>query len=1157
MASEVCESDPGTPPRSPRAEGPGFVQPPGDPELWMRCCQLSLAVYYPAEAVAESFQKGTPFAMQCAELECDEYDLLHFQAQGRQTQVDSLHKCQWLVACEPRQDATTAYVSFKGTDGLLDLMFVNVPTDTETHQGSRVHSGAWIGIQGELPEVLVHIRRAAEKHPGLKHVVFTGHSLGGAYAIVTLFELLADVQWPPQLTAEAVTFGAPFVLAQERVGAPLQIPRTVRCPRMTHFTFGFDIIPRAFCLSDVALTQWFKDTAACLLDEHVGNIPVVGAQVAKVLKQKSEALAETFMQKIEPLTRFRAAGTYVFLNSVCFRRQSGGPVRRTECSIVPGVYDDRGIPLNPVAEDLLSFLPAIGSDSPCPDSLLDTNMVVCQATADDHQVGLAYLPAVRHLLTNRSRWVQHGTVQAAPSFPPPAPAAGPSPWGDVAAALAQLTADVDLVESPAVAAAVAKLRRALAAAPPAEQASDEVSVGDVQVAAPMPPSRDNARCSAWFTRVGDRCASAALAGPSCLVAVVPAAVAVLAVTRALVVEELARAASIRGKRSDVPQPSSPRRRHALGYVVSRLDAPMACTYLQKRHRLPPGKAALLDGSLQQGGPLRVTSAGSGGAAGGATSAWIDTVVPQCQLGSHVTLEYSGYMHHVIWESRCESAPVELKRPSGPAVRSRPEGDVRDVRPLHPATEIGRNMLCARLEGRKDDDALALHYHKQCLLVHSTVRRRGGWTWVAERPYSVADDAACAAVAFLVVTAAAAGKLHSAEEAGVFGAGYNDNGQLGMGSKVKHRFFAPVRSLAGKDVVDVTCGSGETLALCRDGQVLGSGRNRDGSLGLGHKKTELSFTEVSLPVQAKQICSGYHHSIVLGVDGSVYVAGLNSSGQLGLGHTSDQTTFVKVEDLPDRIASAAAGENFSVLLAESGAVLTCGYNAGNLGLGDMKERSRFTVVASLSPEQLGSERVTKVACGKHDCMVLTDQGRLYGTGANKGGRLGFGNTTPFNLFRLVPLKFKVSDVSLGYTHTFVITADGGVRSCGCNDYGELGIDSTQSKSTFQVVNDLEGARCTSVRCGCYCTLVVTGRGDVLACGHNKRGNLGLGQKDAKRFTPVHQLRGAAAGLRPSRFNYNTFVLSSTRSMAEDEGGETPRCSDSSECDDSPCSRALSL
>lgn len=79
----------------------------------------------------------------------------------------------------------------------------------------------------------------------------------------------------------------------------------------------------------------------------------------------------------------------------------------------------------------------------------------------------------------------------------------------------------------------------------------------------------------------------------------------------------------------------------------------------------------------------------------------------------------------------------------------------------------------------------------------------------------------------------------------------------------------------------------------------------------------------------------------------------------------------------------------------------------------------------------------------------------------------------------------------------------------------------------------GKRCKKVACGCYCTFAVSDGGDVLACGFNKRGNLGLGKKQYKTFSHIHQLRDAARTVCPSRFNYNTLVLSSNKSTSSEK------------------------
>lgn len=139
---------------------------------------------------------------------------------------------------------------------------------------------------------------------------------------------------------------------------------------------------------------------------------------------------------------------------------------------------------------------------------------------------------------------------------------------------------------------------------------------------------------------------------------------------------------------------------------------------------------------------------------------------------------------------------------------------------------------------------------------------------------------------------------------VWGAGFNDMGQLGNGITAAVT-VRPTQMIipAGRKAVEIyTTKSGgtgspysNTFVILDDGSVWGCG---DDSFGqLGNKST--SATPVTTPVQmslptgkiAKEVESGYGTTIVLTTDGTIYTVGNNSNGQLGDGTLNNSSTPV--------------------------------------------------------------------------------------------------------------------------------------------------------------------------------------------------------------------------------------------------------------------------
>ena len=119
----------------------------------------------------------------------------------------------------------------------------------------------------------------------------------------------------------------------------------------------------------------------------------------------------------------------------------------------------------------------------------------------------------------------------------------------------------------------------------------------------------------------------------------------------------------------------------------------------------------------------------------------------------------------------------------------------------------------------------------------------------------------------------------------FVAGYNDNGQCGIGTTQQVRQPALVSFLEDEEIskVYVFNGCEHTLVVTREGKMFSFGYNYRGQLGVGNTCSE----PVPRPIRSLMsrkvtlaACS-YHHSIVACADGAIYSFGRNDCGQLGM------------------------------------------------------------------------------------------------------------------------------------------------------------------------------------------------------------------------------------------------------------------------------------
>ncbi|XP_023149125.1 secretion-regulating guanine nucleotide exchange factor [Amphiprion ocellaris] len=147
--------------------------------------------------------------------------------------------------------------------------------------------------------------------------------------------------------------------------------------------------------------------------------------------------------------------------------------------------------------------------------------------------------------------------------------------------------------------------------------------------------------------------------------------------------------------------------------------------------------------------------------------------------------------------------------------------------------------------------------------------------------------------------------------------------------------------------------------------------------------------------------------------------------------------------------------------------------------------------------------------------------LHSWGANSYGQLGQRHVEDQAAPRLADTAAlqsrAVRTVSGGGGHTVVITESGEVFVCGQNHRGQLGLGHNADISTLQLCPVLN-QRITHTACGWDFTLLLTDCGQLLACGSNAFGQLGVAQKVTYSAEPLvieslkEPILSVAAGLR---------------------------------------------
>jgi alpha-tubulin suppressor-like RCC1 family protein/serine/threonine protein phosphatase PrpC len=137
-----------------------------------------------------------------------------------------------------------------------------------------------------------------------------------------------------------------------------------------------------------------------------------------------------------------------------------------------------------------------------------------------------------------------------------------------------------------------------------------------------------------------------------------------------------------------------------------------------------------------------------------------------------------------------------------------------------------------------------------------------------------------AARFVAVSCGGDHTLAQTESGQLFGAGWNEHGQLGTGTTVDSAVFVPVLN-TGRGVVSFAAGQYATSAVVHDdGRLYTCGLGEHGALGHSFESTSV-LVEVALnKKRARSVSVGFKHAAVLTDDGVVVTFGDNHYSQLG-------------------------------------------------------------------------------------------------------------------------------------------------------------------------------------------------------------------------------------------------------------------------------------
>ena len=351
---------------------------------------------------------------------------------------------------------------------------------------------------------------------------------------------------------------------------------------------------------------------------------------------------------------------------------------------------------------------------------------------------------------------------------------------------------------------------------------------------------------------------------------------------------------------------------------------------------------------------------------------------------------------------------------------------------------------------------------------------------------------------------------------VWTTGLNNYGQLGSGNTTKRNYYDRVKiskTAYLENVVKISAGANGCIALTKDGEVYAWGRNNYGQLGLGTTTSYYTYATKVKGVNNKgtlnnivDISMGYFNTVAVDKNGNVITWGWNSAGELGIGNTK-QYRYPVYSSIGNAI-SAEAGYYTLTILRDNRDL----YQAGNYQYIGVKGATENVTTPT---KVIGN--VTKYSVTLYNAIVKTGDEKVYAWGQNYQKYLPFEATIQIddagNWYTDEPkeLKLPVDDngntVNVKYVKSsdqslYIMDVDGTAYSVGYNDFGALSNGTIQYQTEFKPMLNSKGEPFKNIIMlgkGKYHTQsVITKDGYIYTAGNNTNGEFGNSTYDSANY-----------------------------------------------------------
>ena len=248
---------------------------------------------------------------------------------------------------------------------------------------------------------------------------------------------------------------------------------------------------------------------------------------------------------------------------------------------------------------------------------------------------------------------------------------------------------------------------------------------------------------------------------------------------------------------------------------------------------------------------------------------------------------------------------------------------------------------------------------------------------------------------------------------------------------------------------------------------------------------------------KKIFVGYESNFVVDIENKIYTWGNNLEGQLGIkpefkNRYINQPIKITIKEFEnnENIKNIICAEKFTFFISNKNRIYISGYFP-------------FLQKKYLEPKRINfnfeKEKIVQISIGENFCLFLTGWGNVYNIG------LGI-NSEEINENNInkVPNLNNIEKIFCGYKHCFAIAKNNIIFCWGKNELGQLGINESIENILIPrklILNYENESEIDNIFCGKDFTIFHNNKKEILVCGNNEEGQLGLNKDIYYNLKPV--------------------------------------------------------